>query len=108
MNDPRRLTQGMAVHREYYAQFVTQEIRQIVERQIGFGPLKDSTDEHFNDIPLLWWDSVGHHIRWLVEDQLKEAGDSVTKSTLVCVAKEAGRQILEIFKAQQQNKEVAL
>ena len=97
-------------HREYYAQFVNESTRLSVRACIGVERLLASTDEHFNDIPLHEWDSLcGFHQsgsritgsprlpvsgRWL---ELGEGGPSL--SSLVCVAKEAARQLVDEARA---------
>lgn len=54
-----------------------------------------SNDEHFNDIPLRQWDF--HSFR-IFRDQnvataMKKRGDSKSKVGLICIMKEAARQI---------------
>ena len=45
-------------HREYYAQFVSEETKKIVLRYIGLDRLKASKDQHLNDIALGSWDTL--------------------------------------------------
>ena len=95
-------------HQEYFAQFVTNAVRNAVLNGIGRESILESSDEHLNDIPLSHWDAlVGYpgdnwpgyanwHCRLPIDRKLiKEAGEWVTASTLVCIAKEAARQIKE-------------
>ena len=86
---------GECTHREYYGQFVTDRIKQTVARHIGLDKLKESTDEHFNDIPLQRWDCC--LIPGTVAGWLRKAGDVGGESLAdrVCVAKEAGRQLID-------------
>lgn len=81
-------------HRQYYTQFVDDGVRKRVLNQIGKDRLIHSTDEHFNDIPLYQWDNIGPF--WQsIHTQMKEAGDYMTMAGIVCIAKEAARQIVE-------------
>ena len=85
---------GKCTHREYYAQFVTEEVRQRVTQRIGKSRIVASEDEHFNDISLVHWDRVGPF--WsAIHERVKEAGDYMTMAGIVCIAKEAARQIVE-------------
>lgn len=96
-------TESTAHHRAYYAQFVTPHVKALVRDRIGIERLKNSTDKHFNDIPLSVWDSFwchyspGLHIQpgAVVSSLLKEAGEGNSASTGTCILKEAARQIAE-------------
>lgn len=83
---------GACTHREYYAQFVTAQILNIVAARIGTTDIQNSTNEHFNDIPLKQWDNlpilIPNHL-------LKQTGEQNTLATKVCIAKEAAQQIRE-------------
>lgn len=83
-------------HRDYYSQFVTESVRDYVERKIGLETIQNSTDEWFNDIPLKRWDMIAYNLRMIVDDQtLIEAQEGWCLSTSCCIAKEAARQIRE-------------
>ncbi len=87
---------GKCTHREYYAQFVTPDIKQIVKQRIGLDAIQRSADPNLNDIPLGKWDvATGFPNRVLGHRQLKEAGDNCTLSSGVCILKEAARQLAE-------------
>lgn len=109
---------GKVTHRQYYGQFVNEATKKRVIESIGIDKLLNSKDEHLNDIPLKKWDLLGGFI-WKVrggeeiavmqphssEDilpidykLLKEAGEGVSSSTMVCIYKEAGKQIIEELK----------
>ena len=79
-------------HREYYAQFVTEDTKRAVLYVIGKDKLLSSKDEHLNDIGLKTWDSIGV---FGVGAKLKECGDYLTLAGAVCINKEAARQIIE-------------
>lgn len=80
------------LHNEYYAQFVNPSITHIVLTGIGKDAILNSTDEHFNDIPLRKWDLLSDRIKYEISSKLlKEAGGIRSLSTYVCVAKQAAR-----------------
>ena len=85
-----------AAHRTYYAQFVNQKIKDTVSRLIGIDFIRASKESSFNDIPLYRWDFVAPAISTHeLCQKLKEVGDYATLAGLVCIAKEAARQIKE-------------
>lgn len=86
---------AMARHREYYSQFVTPKVKQLVLRRIGRKELLRSTDPHLNDIRLALWDRLVCQIDGVAVTLLREAGDSLSLGTGVCMLKEAARQIIE-------------
>ena len=94
-------------HDEYYSQFVNDGVKQKVVRCIGLNALLRSKDEHLNDIPLNKWDCMGGfafsgsrmtmkptNIRPISYGDIKEAGEDVSASTLVCIYKNAAKQII--------------
>lgn len=110
---------GTCTHRQYYAQFVNEETRERVRRMFGVDTLRRSyaKDEHFNDnlTSMKKWDALGGFV-WAVRkgeqvaiqrphtpadilpvdyELLKQAGEGISSSTMVCIYKEAGRQIVE-------------
>lgn len=87
--------QDAALHRAYYAQFVTDAIRARVLNGIGEDRIKASEDPHFNDIPLLRWDSVAANMPASVSAHMKREGDWLTDAGAVCILKEAAQQIRE-------------
>lgn len=84
---------GPAAHRAYYGQFVNQNTINQVVRHIGAQRIKNSTNPHFNDIPLKEWDNLSNFL--LLARSFKSVGDYATLAGLVCVAKEAARQFKE-------------
>lgn len=86
---------AMARHREYYSQFVTPKVKQLVLRRIGRKELLRSTDPHLNDIELDRWDRLVCQIDGAAVTLLHEAGDSLSLGAGVCMLKEAARQIIE-------------
>ena len=92
--------ENRCTHREYYAQFVTNITKQRVLRTIGN---KERLREHFKleseeffhpgKIQLKTWDKFP--IISTEADKMREAGDYLTLSGVVCIAKEAAKQIVE-------------
>ena len=82
---------GAHSHREYYGQFVTPAMVDIIGEQIGSKLLK-STNVNFNDIPLAIW--AKPYPPQAVE-ALRRAGDIPTVAGRVCLWKEAARQWVE-------------
>ncbi len=79
-------------YRQYYAQFVTEDMKLRLLAHIGGDNLLRSTDEHLNDIPLRTWDLF---IAGPLAIPMKAVGDYMTQAGNVCIAKEAARQIIE-------------
>lgn len=82
---------GEISHDEYYSQFVTPGVIERVKSRIGEKKIKQSSDPHFNDIPLNSWDVIGVPADVVTKCGL--AGDSNTLSFQVCVNKAAARII---------------
>lgn len=104
MKDPSNL------HRSYYGQFVNDEVKNKVLEMFPLDRLLKSEDKHLNDLPLTKWDLLGgfifskttgemlqkpNDIRPIEYNLLKEANEGVSSSTMVCIYKEAARQIIE-------------
>jgi len=77
-------------HEEYYRQLVTQGIRDHVVRAIPDAIAK-STDPNFNDIPLATWDRISAYS--VPSAEFKKLGDISSQAGVICVLKEAARQI---------------
>jgi hypothetical protein len=89
-------------HNDYYSQFVTPYVLELVKSRIGVDKISASKDEHFNDIPLSSWDAIWlrHEGRRMfivpppsVSALLKEAGEGNSASTGTCILKQAARII---------------
>lgn len=86
---------GDVTHAAYYGQFVNRAVQGAVRRGIGIDALARSNDPRFNDIPLRMWDVVSYSIRPLVDRALlRDAGEQWTDAVAVCIAKQAGHEIL--------------
>ena len=82
-------------HSEYYAQFVNEDARRAVLSRIGKTRLMCSVNEHFNDIPLKMWDAVfSPTFPRSIGEIFRSVRDFPTDSGLVCIAKEAARNIV--------------
>lgn len=89
---------GKCTHEQYYAQFLTEGLIEHVKGFIGEKEIKESIDEHFNDIKLPRWDSCANSIRQFpygVGEKMKKLGDYPTLAGWVCVCKAAARIIKE-------------
>lgn len=86
-----------ATHEDYYSQFVDDSVLDTVKSFIGESVIKNSTDKHFNDIPLKEWDSLKPFILSSTGKSLAKANGrgGVSLSDCVCVAKQAARIIKE-------------
>lgn len=85
-------------HNEYYAQFVTPSILRIVESEFGIACLKQAfeKDPHFNTIPLAKWDSLSLYLnKAQINSLMKDCGDFVSQAGLVCILKNAARQLVK-------------
>ena len=84
----------LSLHREYFSQFVNDNVKISVLANYSKDELTKALeeDEHLNGIPLRKWDNMWCPVSHL---KLKEAGESWTLSTKVCILKEAARQIIE-------------
>ena len=82
-------------HAEYYGQLVTQAMKDHIVRSIPQA-LAKSTDPVFNDIPLSTWDRLG--MAYSLRSEFKALGDIKSDAGMVCVLKEAARQVKEEFR----------
>jgi len=93
MKTRKEYLNGECTHREFWAQFVDKRVKAHVANYIGRDAIISSTDPHLNDIPIAKWDHVGRLL--LLPITFESVGDYCTLSSLVCIAKEAARQIKE-------------
>lgn len=98
------------LHRQYFGQFVNENVKRAVLHAIGKEALLASTDEHLNDIPMKHWDRLSGfafrgsemvmrptNIEPIDIKLLRETGEGVSCASLVCIYKEAGKQIRESY-----------
>ncbi len=89
---------GEVSHANYYAQFVTPEIKAKVDNALGYRLRNYPHDEHLNDIQLAIWDNLAGS-RKLARMQgdyrcTLNAGEDKSLATQVCILKQAARQII--------------
>lgn len=91
--------EGKVSHDEYYAQFVTKSTCWLICNGIGKQAIINSTDPHFNDIPLAQWDRLANLIMdglaALAKSNASTHGGkpSLSLSDKVCLLKAAARHI---------------
>jgi len=97
MSDADNQSARDALHRAYYAQFVTPVIRNRVVKAIGIDRLcaEFRRDEHLNGIELKVWDSLTTTASLMSNKLMRDRGDYPMTAGLVCVLKEAARQAIE-------------
>lgn len=83
----------MDLHRVFYAQFVTDTHKKTVARLIGVEKILASEDPHFNDIPLEKWETIKPPLG--TSKKIEDLGSWLTVSHIVCINKEAARQLKE-------------
>lgn len=85
---------GECSHSEYYSQFVNNSVLGAVKSRFTTEQLQKAfeQDPHLNTIPLQQWDSLGYSIELFIN--FKQPGDIKTLAGLVCVAKQAAKQLI--------------
>lgn len=86
------------LHRKYYAQFVNDRVIVRVVWTVGKENIMNSTDAHFNDVPMGLWDEAGKTAKPFAI-KFADVGDFPSDAGLVCVVKEAARQYVEMEEA---------
>jgi hypothetical protein len=83
-------------HEEYYHQFVTGEHKQYVRYKFGINKLKIAYEENksFNTISLSQWDWISISPFMMLKISMKDVGDYLTMSGIVCILKQAAREIV--------------
>lgn len=102
------LKDSSSLHREYYSQFINPFLVNDVKNNITVDRIKNSTDEHFNDIPLHLWDLLSGcrfsgsslvskpRVSMELHDRAVELGEGgISPATMVCIYKEIARQLAE-------------
>lgn len=87
---------GEVSHFDYYAQFVTAEIKRVVADTIGKDRIASAIkrDEHLNNIGLSRWDTIGRYLCATLRAQLKAAGDNDSLAGRVCILKVAAKMLV--------------
>lgn len=91
-------TDRATAHRAYHGQYVTEDIKDLVLKTYSVETLRSAFryDKHFNSIELVNWDMMGISLNYnhTLKMKLKENGDFITMAGIVCILKEAARQII--------------
>lgn len=86
-------------HYEYYSQFVTQGMKDVILRKYSKEELQKAygKDEHLNNIPLRWWDSYEEFFKQSIAgtNQKLNGARTWSSSQHTCSMKAAARQIIE-------------
>ncbi len=89
-------------HSDYYRQFVTPYIMELVKSRIGIDAITNSKDEYLNDIPLSKWDAIhvvrsgrGMYSSIACGEKIKAADEGNSVSTGTCILKQAARMLIE-------------
>ena len=93
MHTRKEYMSGDCTHQQFYEQMVTDEIKEGVRKSIGLFRIMDSTCEHFNDIPLSFWDTLSWSLSDSIDSQIKAASDHPSLAGRVCVVKAAARML---------------
>ena len=93
MHTRKEYMSGDCTHQEFYEQMVTDKIKEGVRKSIGLPNIMKSTCEHFNDIPLSFWDTLGWSLSDSIDSQIKTASDHPSLAGRVCVVKAAARML---------------
>jgi hypothetical protein len=97
MKTRREYIQGLMSHREYYGQFVGEELKQGLLFELGKEAIVNATDDQFNNIRLITWDTLYCTRAGAITDRLVACGDFPSMAGLLCIAKEGARQLREEF-----------
>ena len=90
----KQYMEGECTIDQYYDQFVTTELKNILLRSIPEKQIVMSKHPHFSDIPLTVWDWIAR-IEPVPRLSLEAVGDFSSLGTQVCALKAAARQIRE-------------
>jgi len=82
-------------HEQYYSQFVNEYILKTVNSRLSKDKIKAALQKgkNLNSIPLSTWDSIARNL-YDVSSKMKLAGDYLTLSGGVCIAKQAARMLV--------------
>ena len=89
MKTRKDLLENRCTHLEYYSQLFDENFENMVVSLIGKKKILDSTDLHFNDISLFFWQKIIPPSG--TGEKLKKLGDYLTLSGIVCIAKSAAK-----------------
>lgn len=83
--DLSRLGNGTEAFHQYYNQFVTPYVTEVVRTYIGEDIIRASKDVHFNDIPIKLWDKLVPLVRHGIARKNEEFNGTLAVSECECV-----------------------
>lgn len=97
--DLSRLGNGTEVFHQYYSQFVTPYVTEVVRTCIGEDIIRASKDVHFNDIPLKLWDELVPCVRHAISVRNEDINGTrcVSMCECMCTLKTAAHIIRNSF-----------
>lgn len=97
--DLSRLGNSTEAFHQYYSQFVTPYVKELVRARIGEDRIRASKDVHFNDIPIKLWDKLVPLVRHGIARKNEELNGTLVVSECECVytLKTAARIIRDSF-----------
>lgn len=97
--DLSRLGNGTEVFHQYYSQFVTPYVTEVVRTCIGEDIIRASKDVHFNDIPIKLWDKLVPLVRHGIASKNEKLNGmrAVSECECVCTLKTAAHIIRNSF-----------
>ena len=97
--DLSRLGNGIEAFHQYYSQFVTPYVTEVVRTYIGEDIIRASKDVHFNDIPLKLWDELIPCVRHDISVRNEDINGTrcVSMCECVCTTKTAAHIIRNSF-----------
>lgn len=97
--DLSRLGNGIKAFHQYYSQFVTPYVTEVVRTYIGEDIIRASKDVHFNDIPIKLWDKLVPLVRHGIASKNEKLNGTraVSVCECVCTLKTAAHIIRDSF-----------
>lgn len=97
--DLSRLGNGIEAFHQYYSQFVTPYMKELVRARIGEDRIRASKDVHFNDIPIKLWDKLVPLVRHGIARKNEDINGTrcVSMCECVCMMKTAAHIIRNSF-----------
>lgn len=85
---------GKCTHSEYYQQFLCENIINTIKLIIGTDRIINSNCSYFNNIPNCEWTNAIRHKEKELSNRITQAqSGGLSKSDVICIAKEAGNII---------------
>ena len=106
MKSKKQFLNKECTYDDYISQFVDEGVKRRVLQLFKIEELMNSTDQHFNDLPLTRWDRLtGYGMKGIkqradIYQKIRDAGDSPTYSIYTAIYKMAARQLVSEHKSQ--------